>query len=431
MVALSYPTLIYQAWASGGGTAQGTVNALGTISGGVLASPSNSPTGASLADGFPIIEMTNPNAGGTGPNGGDVNGIFNYLTAFQAWVNAGGQFKFNATLAAAIGGYPVGTVLQLNTGLGSVVSTVTNNTQDPNSAMTGWAGWSGPSFNNATTFTATGTAPAYVLTPTAALSSLALGASYVVLFTSAGTTGSNTLSVSGTGAKSLMQYDQGGNLIPANIYSGLISQCLYNGTYWIVVDAVPASSVSSAQKCPVFNEGASATPVSVYGLGVLASLSATYGNNTVGAVPSSIFPSSNFVGTNVLPANFWVVGKSIKIEMWLTINCPIGVAAVFSLYYGGTQLPGTNCPDGYPGETTIMARLDCIITCTAVGAAGTATCNVSMWNTQDSSGAGLGVYSAISTVFYTNAPAVLDIRASCASGYDMITVYNGLMSVIA
>ena len=377
MVALSYPTLIYQAWASGGGAAQGTRNTLGTISGGVLVSPSNSPSGASLADGFPIIEMTNPNAGGTGPNGGDVNSIFNYITAFQAWVNAGGQFKFNATLAAAIGGYPVGTVLQLNTGLGSVVSTVANNTQDPNSAMTGWLGWSGPAFNSATTFTATGTAPAYVLTPTSALSALALGASYVVLFSAAGTTGSNTLNVSGTGAKSLQQYNSAGSLVPATIYAGLISQCLYNGTYWIVVNAAPAApnasttvlstslTIASSTGSPeYFGTGFTFTPtksgvvliiISANGYttntGTLATITAYYGTGTAPANAStspvgSIVPRSavNYDGRSSEAAATDVTSVGL---VQLTVGTTYWLDATFAL--SGTA--------GYPGTANLTQLL--------------------------------------------------------------------------
>jgi hypothetical protein len=371
MVALSYPTLIYQAWASGGGAAQGTLNTLGTISGGVLVSPSNSPSGASLADGFPIIEMTNPNAGGTGPNGGDVNGIFNYLTAFQAWVNAGGQFKFNATLAAAIGGYPVGTVLQLNTGLGSVVSTVANNTQDPNAAMTGWAGWSGPAFNSATTFTATGTAPAYVLTPTAALSALALGASYVVLFTSAGTTGSNTLNVSGLGAKSLMQYDLNGNLVPAVITAGLIAACQYNGTYWVVLDALPSSTISSTQQTLVANEGAAGATVPIFKSGVLSTTKIRANISlAVAATNYSLMAAAYWTNTQTLPANFWVVGKVVRIHLQMGASGGVLSNPTFTLYMGGVAILSAPVTVSSSGWSLDLAAT---IMCQAVGASGTAS----------------------------------------------------------
>jgi hypothetical protein len=45
---------------------------------------------------------------------------------------------FNAAVASAIGGYPLGAILQMNNGSGLVQSTVAGNTQDPNVSMTGW-----------------------------------------------------------------------------------------------------------------------------------------------------------------------------------------------------------------------------------------------------------------------------------------------------
>lgn len=139
---LLYPVLLTAAFATGGAGTQGLVNSLGTVTSGVLVSPSISPL-ASIADGFPLLTMTNPSAGGVPPAGADLNGIFKYITGFQSWVNAGGQFNFNSQLASAIGGYPIGAVLQLNGGLGCVVNTVNGNTQDPNAAMTGWLPYGG------------------------------------------------------------------------------------------------------------------------------------------------------------------------------------------------------------------------------------------------------------------------------------------------
>jgi hypothetical protein len=134
---LTFPALIGLAFAGGAGAQKGLVNAIPVAS----ASPN-----ASYADGFPILTMTNPTAGGVPPAGADFNGILNAITTFQCWANAGGQFPFNATLATAIGGYPIGAVLQLNGGLGCVVSTVSGNSYDPNGAApftNGWAPYCG------------------------------------------------------------------------------------------------------------------------------------------------------------------------------------------------------------------------------------------------------------------------------------------------
>jgi hypothetical protein len=96
-----------------------------------------------------------------------------------------------------------------------------------------------------TAFAATGTAPAYVLTPSPAIQAYAANQRFRVAFAANGTLGSNTLNISGQGAKSLVQYDGAGNLVPANIVAGMLTDVEYNGTSMIVLDPLtPSSSVA-------------------------------------------------------------------------------------------------------------------------------------------------------------------------------------------
>lgn len=102
---------------------------------------------ASFAEGFPAVTMMPIVAGGVPPEGKDFNGILYDITTHTIWVNAGGQYQFDAALVAAIGGYPTGMVLQSNDGLSSYVSAVDNNTTDfnttPASIGTLWLPWAG------------------------------------------------------------------------------------------------------------------------------------------------------------------------------------------------------------------------------------------------------------------------------------------------
>lgn len=98
---------------------------------------------ASFDNGFPYENMIKKIAGGVSPSGKDFNGIFNQLSQHQVWINAGGKYKFNGELANAIGGYAKGSVLLLDNGLSTVISTIDNNINNPNSAMTGWASHGG------------------------------------------------------------------------------------------------------------------------------------------------------------------------------------------------------------------------------------------------------------------------------------------------
>ena len=98
------------------------------------------PGAASLADGFPPLCFLPVSAGGVPPFGQDMNGILNEITANLQWLQAGGVPSYNAAFSAAIGGYPQGAVLRAAGG-GLWISTVDNNTTDPD---TGGAGWSAP-----------------------------------------------------------------------------------------------------------------------------------------------------------------------------------------------------------------------------------------------------------------------------------------------
>lgn len=209
---LVLPILLSAAWASGNLPTKGLVNPLGTITSGVLSSSASLSPGASLADGYPVITTTNPLAGGVAPAGADLNGILNYITSFQAWVNAGGAFYFNSTLAAAIGGYPLGATLQLSGGLGEVVSTINGNTQDPNVSMTGWAPYcgafpagqvlvgSGTGTVSSTGLTYTSTGGLVVTTASTVITGTAYGENIAVTLTPAGASSAavNGISVTAT-----------------------------------------------------------------------------------------------------------------------------------------------------------------------------------------------------------------------------------------
>lgn len=93
---------------------------------------------ASFKLGFPPNTRKKISLGGVPPSGRDMNGILNFLSQHQVWLNAGGAYKFNGPLAEALGGYQQGAILASNDGLRLYVSTVDGNTTDFNSDMTGW-----------------------------------------------------------------------------------------------------------------------------------------------------------------------------------------------------------------------------------------------------------------------------------------------------
>lgn len=118
----------------------------------VIPVPTTGTGKASFTAGFPPITMQAISAGGIPPEGKDFNGILFDITSHTLWVNAGGQYRFDAALSTAIGGYPAGMVLQSNDGLSAYVSAVDDNTTDfnstPSSIGTLWLPYEGAAFSN-------------------------------------------------------------------------------------------------------------------------------------------------------------------------------------------------------------------------------------------------------------------------------------------
>lgn len=126
------PPIIPTAFAEGAGTSYITNS-------GVL--PTASQIGitngaASLVDGFPPLNFQLPiSQGGPGipMSGQDLNAILYMITAHLQNLNAGVRYKFSSTLSAALGGYPVGAVLQDDAGVNEYINVLVNNTTNFNS----------------------------------------------------------------------------------------------------------------------------------------------------------------------------------------------------------------------------------------------------------------------------------------------------------
>lgn len=93
---------------------------------------------ASLTTGFPPLNFTPVAAGGVPPFGQDMNGILFEATSWDRWFSAGGPIMFDSAFSASIGGYPKGAFLA-STSFGRFwLSSIDDNTNDPDSVATGW-----------------------------------------------------------------------------------------------------------------------------------------------------------------------------------------------------------------------------------------------------------------------------------------------------
>lgn len=98
------------------------------------------PGAASLTDGFPPLTRTAISAGGVPPSGLDMNGILYKMSASLRWANAGGGYAYDGTFAtdANVNGYPKGARVMRADAAGYWLSTVENNTTDPDAGGAGW-----------------------------------------------------------------------------------------------------------------------------------------------------------------------------------------------------------------------------------------------------------------------------------------------------
>lgn len=98
-----------------------------------------SPELASYTTGFPQATRLPKTSGGIPPRGKDMNGILRAISAHTAWVAAGGRYPFNADVITVSTGYPVGAVLQSAADPTLFfLNLVANNTNNPDSVLTGW-----------------------------------------------------------------------------------------------------------------------------------------------------------------------------------------------------------------------------------------------------------------------------------------------------
>lgn len=93
--------------------------------------------------GFPPLTMQDEVSGGKPPLGQDFNGILNALSTHVFAQQAGQLYRYSSDVSTAIGGYPVGTMLESSDGVTVWFNTVAANTSDPDANGAGWV----PMFN--------------------------------------------------------------------------------------------------------------------------------------------------------------------------------------------------------------------------------------------------------------------------------------------
>lgn len=123
MQTLTQPTLLLKPFAESGDK--------NTIP--VTNSDASNPQLADLTNGFPEVTSLDPDDGGIPAERKDFNALGYLTTTYDFFYQAGGTFTYNATIASAIGGYPLGARLWYDDGNGHTAilkSTKGNNTDN-------------------------------------------------------------------------------------------------------------------------------------------------------------------------------------------------------------------------------------------------------------------------------------------------------------
>ena len=97
---------------------------------------------ASWKAGFPPDTRLHKDVGGEAPDGLDFNGVLNIISQAVVFLQKGNAYQFDPTLAP----YPIGALVRSNDNLTTYQSTVPNNSNNPNSNMTGWRIYNGSGF---------------------------------------------------------------------------------------------------------------------------------------------------------------------------------------------------------------------------------------------------------------------------------------------
>lgn len=122
------------------------------------------------------------------------------------------------------------------------------------------------------TVTTAGTAAAYTLAPSPAIDAYTAGQRFHVKFHVLGAA-TPTINVSGKGAKSIKQYDSSGAKVAAVIGLAQVSDIVYDGTDFILLDQLPTSTVQRKQNFRGLSKN-----LKVSASGVSASISVTADN---------------------------------------------------------------------------------------------------------------------------------------------------------
>lgn len=203
----------------------------------------------------------------------------------------------------------------------------------------------------ATAFTTDGSAPAFTLSPVPAIAAYAANQRFRIKAHAAGTTGSNTLNVSGLGAKNLKQYDQNGNKAPAVIAANQLADVEYDGTDFVILDPLPVAASGGFQGARKNLKSAAVVPISLTGTTTSGSNQVTAASTTAGLIINGTYITGAGIPAGTCITN--IVGTTLTLSANATASASGVALTAYSLNNRTTTADALVVSDGAGNYKTL------------------------------------------------------------------------------
>lgn len=203
-----------------------------------------------------------------------------------------------------------------------------------------------------TAFTSAGTAPTFTLTPVPALTAYAATQRFRVKFNAAGN-GSDTLNISGLGAKNLKQYDSTGTKAAPVIAANQLADVEYDGTDFVILDPLPPTPATQ-----VGVRGARAALKSAAAASISLTGTTTSGNNQVTAASTTtgLIISGTYITGAGIPAGTYItniVGTTLTLSANATASASGVALTAYALNNRTTTADAITISDGAGNYKTL------------------------------------------------------------------------------
>lgn len=290
--------------------------------------------------------------------------------------------------------------------------------------------------------TDSGSANAYAITPSPAISAYAAKQAFRMKAANTNTT-TSTLNVSGLGVKTIKKYDGATNLSSGDIQAGQVYDLAYDGTNFLILN--PGASGTTTNPMDTLGQiiygGASGTQTKLNGnsavsnqwlrskgTGSAAAPTWQYNgaiwNSSADVTLASFTSAATLLGTGVgiktLPAAALAVGDSIEIEAWGYYSDTATPNYTFTINIGGSTA-FTLTVTGAAGSANSPWRVNAKLVCQTAGASGKVK-GMSVLSVPNETTASVSSNPTTQTTVDTTGTLAVDVQVACSSSSSSNTI---------